>query len=79
MNTLTNDHALSLELASFDHIRRLEISSEQDPEVVIEGVLGEIQRVTIVERMMLEIEGTNGVLRMDLTEHDIKELLKNAE
>ena len=46
----------------------------QDP-VLIEGFLGELEEIDVVEGSMLKVRGANGVLRMDLREEDLRKLL----
>lgn len=43
---------------------------------MIEGYLGELEEVGLIEGIMLEIRGTNGTLRMDLNEEELKKFLK---
>jgi hypothetical protein len=43
--------------------------------VLIEGFLGELEAVDLVEGVMLEIQGTNGTLRMDLKKEELRKLL----
>jgi len=40
--------------------------------VFFEGFLGELKNVTIVEGVMLEIEGKNGVLKLDITQQEME-------
>ena len=43
--------------------------------VFFEGFLGELKNVAIVEYVMLEIEGENGVLKLDMTQQEMKKFL----
>jgi len=43
---------------------------------LVEGYLGELEEIGLIEGIMLEIRGTNGTLRMDFNEEELKELLK---
>lgn len=51
-----------------------------DPKEVflIEGYLGDILSIQIVEDLVLEIEGTNGTLRMDFDKEELLELIKGS-
>jgi hypothetical protein len=40
--------------------------------VLIEGFLGDLEVVELVEGVMLEIEGSNGILRLDITQQEME-------
>ena len=67
MNKRNNEHAFSVELYSKTQLS-LDQPREVDGSVVIEGVLGELLSKDFVEGVMLELKGTMGILRMDITE-----------
>jgi hypothetical protein len=46
--------------------------------LLIEGLFGELQRITLVEGLMLEVKGSNGILRMDMTEDELKRALSHS-
>lgn len=68
-------HAFSIELKSKEFIRNVMISNRTGERVLVEGFLGELEEVSFVEGAMLELRGSNGVLRMDLKEEELKRLL----
>ena len=70
-----NEHMFSIELNSKEHVRRFALPNENGGNVLIEGFLGKLQDLNFTEGIMLEIQGTNGTLRMDLTEEEWKRLL----
>ncbi len=43
--------------------------------MLIEGFLGELTELGLIEDVMLEIKGSNGILRMDLNEEELKKLV----
>ena len=45
---------------------------EENANILFEGFLGELKEVSFVEGLMLQIEGANGVLRVDITQEDLK-------
>jgi hypothetical protein len=59
-------HAFSIEMNSHKHIQRLLISKNKKDKVVFEGYLGELMNVGLIEDAMLEINCSNGVLRIDI-------------
>jgi len=50
------------------------ISNRAEETVLVEGFLGELEEVSLVEGAMLELRGSNGVLRMDLKEEELEKL-----
>jgi len=69
------EHMFSIELKSKEHVKRIAMPNENGGNVLIEGFLGKLQGLSFVEGIMLEIEGANGTLRMDLKEEELKRLL----
>jgi hypothetical protein len=47
--------------------------------VLFEGVLGELEDLSMVDGAVLEVRGTNGVLRIDLTVEDLREMLSGGK
>jgi hypothetical protein len=72
-------HTFSIELKSKEHLKRVAIPTEAGDTVLIEGFLGELEEVDLVEGVMLEIEGANGILRMDLKEEELNTLVKKRK
>ncbi len=64
----------SMELKSRQCVKSLYLINDDQEGVLVEGFLGDLKRVSFTDGIMLEIEGTNGVLRVDLTEEELKEL-----
>ena len=72
-------HTFSIELKSKEFLKRVAIPTEAGDNVLIEGFLGELKEIDLVEGVMLEIKGANGILRMDLKEEELNTLLKKRE
>jgi hypothetical protein len=68
-------HAFSIELKSKKYLKLVAIPNDAGDNVLIEGFLGELEVVDLVEGVMLEIQGTNGTLKMDLKEEELRKLL----
>ena len=64
----------SIEMKSRNHVKRI-VLVEGGNGVLIEGFLGELEDIGMIDGVLLEVRGTNGVLRMDLNESDLKKLL----
>jgi hypothetical protein len=65
----------SIELKSKEHVKSLSLADDDRDNVLIEGFLGKLTDVSFIEGLMLAIEGTNGILRMDLSEKELEKLL----
>ncbi len=72
------NHAFSIAMKSDKHIRNLYFRNMSN-EVLFEGFLGLLTSVKFVEDLMLEIQGENGVIRIDLTKDKILKALKGSE
>ena len=69
------EHMFSIELNSSRYVKNLSLATDCDEGVLMEGFLGEIEDIDFTEGIMLEINGTKGVLRMDLSKKEWNELL----
>ena len=69
------EHAFSIEMKSKEFLRHISMSDKAQDTVLIEGFLGELEEIDIVEGSMLEVRGANGVLRMDLRKEELRKLL----
>jgi hypothetical protein len=67
----SDKHSFSIEMISKDFVNRISISNEPNGEVLLEGQLGEITHIELVEGIMLQITGDNGVFRIDITEGEL--------
>jgi hypothetical protein len=70
--------AFSIELKSKKYLKLVAMPNNEGDSVLIEGLLGELEAVSLVEGAMLEIQGTNGTLRMDLKEEELDKFFKNG-
>jgi len=68
-------HAFSLELNSREHIKQVSMPSGPGDRLLIQGYLGELEGVGLIEGLMLEIRGTYGVLSVDIREEELRALL----
>jgi hypothetical protein len=72
---ISEERGFSLELNSKEHVKRFTILDGAGSRVLVEGFLGVLQQITLVEGLMLEVKGSNGVLRMDMTEDELRRVL----
>ena len=68
-----------MEMASKEHVRSLIVSDESQCKVLFEGNLGELQKLEMVEEIVLQMKGTNGTLRIDLEEDEFRTMLEKKE
>ena len=72
------NHAFSIELKSKEFLGDIMISYRTGEKVLVEGFLGELEGVSLVEGALLELRGSNGVLRIDLKEAELESLQQVA-
>lgn len=69
------EHTFSIELSSKMYVRHLTVSDTSPDRVFFEGSLGQLEALNLIEGNTLEIKGMHGVLRVDLREADIENML----
>jgi hypothetical protein len=75
MKKRVEEHSFSIEMKTKRFVRRMSLPDKENDRVVFEGYLGELRSVSMVEGVMLEIVGNNGVLRLDITQQEFEECL----
>jgi bifunctional ADP-heptose synthase (sugar kinase/adenylyltransferase) len=73
MENKTNrkERVFSVELNSKRNLKNVTFTNGSFDSVLFEGTLGELVQASFKERVILEIVGKNGTLRVDLTEDEI--------
>ena len=71
-------HSFSVEMKSKKFVKSISISDEAHERVLFEGDLGELQELSLVEGDVLEFLGVNGVLRISLTEEQLRKAIRVA-
>ena len=69
------EHTFSVEIKSKKYVKNISISDEAHDRVLFEGSLGELLELSLAEDV-LELIGDNGVLRVGLTEDQLRKALK---
>ncbi len=72
------EHAFSIVMSSRDQVKNVKVSDDRNDSVVFEGSLGELLSIEVVDSVLLEINGRDGVLRMDITLEEISRAVKVA-
>jgi hypothetical protein len=73
------EHAFSIVMSSRDQVKNVKVSDDRNDCVVFEGALGELMSIEVVDGVMLEINGRDGVLRMDMPLEEISRAVKAAK
>jgi len=79
MGKRSMERGFSIEMKSKRHVRHISMSDESHEKVLFEGNLGELKELGMVEKIILEIKGANGVLRIDLSEDELRKMLSPKE
>ena len=79
MTKKIDQHAFSIEMNSEHSVRRMSFLDKENGKVFFEGCLGELENVVMVEGVMLEIEGRNGVLKLDITRQEMEKCLNSKK
>ena len=66
------EHSFSVEMKSEHSVSRMSFLDKENANILFEGFLGELKKISFIEGPMLQIEGANGVLRIDITQEDLK-------
>jgi hypothetical protein len=79
MGGKVKEHAFSIEMRSKEHLKKVSVSNKTHEGVLIEGYLGELLEINMVEGVIFEIMGINGTMRVDLDEEDLRKILAKKE
>ena len=71
--------SFSVELKSKKFVKSFSLSNKGREGVLIEGGLGELEEIGILEDAILLIHGTTGTLRVDLAEDELRKMLAKKE
>jgi hypothetical protein len=69
------ENVFSIEMKSKKYVKSISISDEDRDRVLFEGDLGELRELTLSEGDVLEFIGVNGILRIGLTEEQLRKIL----
>ena len=73
------EHAFSIEMKSKKHVKHISLSNKSHEHVLFEGSLGELEELSMIEGAVLEVRGANGVLRIDLSEEELRKMLSQKK
>ena len=79
MASREREHAFSIELTSREHFKSIRLGNEGKDQVFVEGFLGELLELKLVEESMLEVTGTNGTFRLDVSWKELSKHMKGLK
>jgi hypothetical protein len=64
--------SFSIELKSKEYLKTISLVNGNHESVLVEGTIGQLQHAEFVECIVLEVTGTKGILRIDLSREHIQ-------
>lgn len=71
------ERVFSIELTSKRHLKNVTLTNGTNESVLVEGTIGTLVRATLEEGIVLEVTGSKGTLRLDLSADEIKKTTKD--
>ncbi len=68
----TKETGFSIELQSKEYLKTMKMANGKTECVLVEGTLGMLKQTRFDENIVLEVIGTKGTLRIDLTQAELK-------
>jgi hypothetical protein len=75
MNRRIGEHSFSIEMKTEGAVKRMSFLDKENGQVFFEGFLGKLRSINMIEGVMLEIEGANGTLKLDVTQKEIEQCI----
>ena len=76
---IEKERSFSVELKSKANLKNITLNNDVQENAVIEGTIGKLEHAGFVEDMVLEVIGRKGILRIDISENEIKRKGANAQ
>ena len=73
-----SQHTFTVELKSKEYVKNISLSDHTHDLVLFEGNLGKLLQLSLVEGDVLELVGVNGILRVSITQTQLKKALTEA-
>jgi hypothetical protein len=73
--SIQGNHGFSVELSSKKYINRVSLFTTRKEEVLVEGTIGSMEVLDILEGAVLHVKGSQGTIMIDLCEEKLKDLL----
>ena len=75
---MEKERSFSIDLRSKVDLKNITLNKNLQENALIEGTIGKLEHAGFVDDMILEVLGTKGVLRIDISENEIKRKGANA-
>ena len=79
MEKNSSERFFSVELKSKANLKNVTLANSSHENVLVEGSIGDLLSAEFAEDLILQIIGTNGVLRINLAENEIKRKQNSKE
>ena len=79
MDAKSKERMFSIDMKSKENVRSISISDVSQDRVLFEGYLGQLEELGMINGAILEVRGINGVLRMELSEDELRGMLSPKE
>ena len=66
-------------MKSSKYMKQISISQDPVDHVLFEGNLGKLEKLAMIEEAVLVVQGSNGVLRIDLSHSELKALIPDGK
>ena len=76
MKTENKERVFSVELKSKTHLKNVTLTNGTTENVLVEGTIGTLLQAKFEEGVILEVIGSKGILRLDLSPDEIKKTTK---
>jgi hypothetical protein len=76
--THVSGRSLSVEMASKAYVKSLIVSDELRGTVLFDADIGNLVELSSVDGIVLEVRGTKGTLRVDLTKEELEAMLRKV-
>ncbi|HUK85259.1 MAG TPA: hypothetical protein VLU95_05310 [Candidatus Acidoferrum sp.] len=76
---IEKERSFSVELKSKANLKNITLNTDIQENAVIEGTIGKLEHAGFVEDSVLEVTGRKGVLRIDISETEIKRKGANVQ
>lgn len=75
-NPESKDRYFCIELKSKTSLKKITITNSSQENALIEGTIGELQKIEFVEGIILEITGSKGLLTVDISQNELESLTR---
>jgi hypothetical protein len=71
--TYLDERSFSIELKTKQNLKNITLNNEQAENVLIEGTIGHLENACFVSEDILEVTGSTGTLRVNISKQEITE------